>query len=503
MGLGSADIYVSYARKDEPSRNLIDKLRQAAESSGRKLFRQSSDGTLEEVTANIRLDEECLHYGESILGFMDEVATARHLILIISDAYLRSPYCMYECVSAFNAIENCYWPAVVFIANELDEEGAILYFDDKGLPSIFFTNMEDYWRRQLKKLEKGDPACIWYQKSIRMAKELEAWLIGRRWAGSPDRLLPVWKEGSMTAKEERNALKDYLGRALNPVKNAYPCPSTDKLRDHSIAEIIQLLNDNPELEKVLCSGMILGNDGLRRQEVERWLDDPANFIIEELTTIFNPKLGAEKLNHLRKSADKLFGELVKYGVQIETVHHQLQQMNQISHAHAPMSVSSECVLPEMADAFFRNRPAVYREIVENDEIGYIGRREYPISDNNILESREAAQDAAEAYTQSFLIQAADLFYVRDDGRPTKKPGPKLLRQSMEKKIKNSNDFIIRITGMDEADARTLTQKLKSNSVLKDVPIYVSTGKQDDAIETSADWYDAVFQYYEARDRNGN
>ncbi len=168
-----------------------------------------------------------------------------------------------------------------------------------------------------------------------------------------------------------------------------------------------------------------------------------------------------------------------------------------------MSVSSECVLPEMADAFFRNRPAVYREIVENDEIGYIGRREFPISDKNILESREVAQDAAEARSQSFIVQAADLFYVRDDGRPTKKPGPKLLRQSMEKKIKNSNDFIIRITGIDEADARALTQKLKANSVLNDVPIYFSIGRQDDVIETSADWYDAVFQYYEARDRNGN
>ena len=444
MTLGSAGIYVSYARKDESSRNLIKKLRQTAESSGRKLFRQSSDGGLEEVTADIRVDEECLHYGESILGFMDEVATARHLILLISDAYLRSPYCMYECVSAFNAIENRYWPAVVFIENGLDEEEAILHFDDKGLPNISTGNMADYWRQQLMKLEKDDPACIWCQKNKRMANELEAWLIGRRWASNPERRLPVWREESMTDKEERNACNDHLDRALNPVVNAYPCPSTDKLRDCSIAEIVRLLNDNPELEKALCSGVILGNDGLRRQEVERWLDDPTNFIIEELTTVFNPKLGAEKLNHLRESADKLFGELVKYGVQIETVHYQLQQMNQTPHAHAPVSVSSECVLPEMADAFFRNRPAVYREVVENGEIGYLGRREFPISDKNILESSEAAQDAAEERSQSFLIQATDLFYVRDDGRPTKKPGPKLLRQSMQRKVKESKDFIIRI-----------------------------------------------------------
>ena len=206
---------------------------------------------------------------------------------------------------------------------------------------------------------------------------------------------------------------------------------------------------------------------------------------------------------MRKLADKWFGELVKYGVQIETVHYQLQQMNQASHAHAPASVSSECVLPEMADAFFRNRPAVYREVVENGEIGYLGRREFPISDKNILESSEVAEDAAEERSESFLVQAADLFYVRDDGRPTKKPGPKLLRQSMQRKVKESKDFIIRITGMDEAEARALTQKLKSNAVLKDVPVYVSTGKQEDVIETSGEWYDAVFQYYEARDRNGS
>ncbi len=504
MTPGSADIYVSYARKDEPSRRLIDKLRQAAASSGNSLCRQSLTGELEEVTANIRLDEEDLRYGESILGFMDKVAESEHLILLISDAYLRSPYCLYECVSAFNAIENRYWPSVVFIANDLDEDEAILYFDEKGLPHLSVDALEKHWQCAFQGLDGDDPARRWYQKNKRMARELEAWLIGRRWANNPVNLLTVWKGGSMVGQDEQEGLDAYLSRALNPIPNAHRCPSTDKLRDQSITAIVRLLKDNRELVEALDLGATSGNDGLRRKFVEEMLDDnPAIFIAEKLAGVFDWTTDTAKLNHLRKAADRLFGELVKYGVQIDTVHHQLQRMNQTAQAHAPISVSSECVLPEMADAFFRNRPAAYREVSEADGVGYVGKREFSISKDNILESGEVAQDAVEALSQSFLVQAAGLFYVREDGRPRQKPGPKLLRQSMVRKMQEADDFVIRITGEDEAEARVLTKKLKTNSVLRDVPIYIATGEQDHVIETSGDWYDAIFSYYEARDQNGN
>lgn len=73
-------IYVSYAWKEEEQNRLVDRLGEACAARGIELWR----------------DKTSIGYGDSIRQFMDEIGTGRHVVLVLSEAYFKSPYCMYE-----------------------------------------------------------------------------------------------------------------------------------------------------------------------------------------------------------------------------------------------------------------------------------------------------------------------------------------------------------------------------------------------------------------------
>ncbi|MBN8455325.1 toll/interleukin-1 receptor domain-containing protein [Accumulibacter sp.] len=73
-------VYVSYAWKEEAQKRLVDKLEQACAARGIKL----------------RRDRTSIGYGDSIRKFMDEIGAAGHVVVVLSEAYFRSPSCMYE-----------------------------------------------------------------------------------------------------------------------------------------------------------------------------------------------------------------------------------------------------------------------------------------------------------------------------------------------------------------------------------------------------------------------
>lgn len=73
-------VYVSYAWREEEQNRLVDRLGEACRARGIELVR----------------DTEHIGYGQSIRAFMDKLAQAEHIVLVLSDAYFRSDYCMYE-----------------------------------------------------------------------------------------------------------------------------------------------------------------------------------------------------------------------------------------------------------------------------------------------------------------------------------------------------------------------------------------------------------------------
>jgi hypothetical protein len=73
-------VYVSYAWKEEEQNRLVDKLEQACAARGIELLR----------------DRNKIGYGDSIRQFMDQIGAGRHVVLVLSEAYFKSEYCMYE-----------------------------------------------------------------------------------------------------------------------------------------------------------------------------------------------------------------------------------------------------------------------------------------------------------------------------------------------------------------------------------------------------------------------
>ena len=87
----SPKFFVSYAWGDDSS----DDARQRTEVVDRLCE------TLGQHGWHILRDSTVLHPGELISGFMKRIGLADHVIVVISDKYLRSPYCMTELHSVY------------------------------------------------------------------------------------------------------------------------------------------------------------------------------------------------------------------------------------------------------------------------------------------------------------------------------------------------------------------------------------------------------------------
>ena len=73
-----ASVYVSYARTDEKRLGVVSNLAQAYESSW----------------VNLKVDKDVLQPRESFKDFIEELGKADSIIVLLSDAYFESFYCM-------------------------------------------------------------------------------------------------------------------------------------------------------------------------------------------------------------------------------------------------------------------------------------------------------------------------------------------------------------------------------------------------------------------------
>ncbi len=133
-------IYISYAWKDNKSESgqqreaLVDRICDALISQRYNLIR----------------DRHHLTLGNSIEQFMREIGRGNYVILVISDKYLRSEYCMFEAIEVMKhkGYEQKIFPVVLSDANIYTRAGQIDYIH--------------HWRQQvaqLKDLMGSDPAA--------------------------------------------------------------------------------------------------------------------------------------------------------------------------------------------------------------------------------------------------------------------------------------------------------------------------------------------------------
>jgi TIR domain/Leucine Rich repeats (2 copies) len=87
-------IFISYAWGDiSPNASEVDRQRQEVV--------EGLCGTLDKENWKVIRDKGALDYGDQISGFMKTLGEARLVIVVLSDKYLRSPYCMTELYSVY------------------------------------------------------------------------------------------------------------------------------------------------------------------------------------------------------------------------------------------------------------------------------------------------------------------------------------------------------------------------------------------------------------------
>jgi hypothetical protein len=141
-------VYASYAWKVEDQTQMLGRLEEACRPYGIKLMR----------------DKDEIRYRESIRNYMDELASGDAIVLVLSDAYFKSQYCMYELCEIYKRKDflRRVFPIVIsgtrfhkakeripYICHWEQEAAAL----DAGLKSIKTGNMDDASLTEMKEYE--------------------------------------------------------------------------------------------------------------------------------------------------------------------------------------------------------------------------------------------------------------------------------------------------------------------------------------------------------------
>lgn len=168
----SSAVYISYARDG-----------QGAEGASRELIVHRIEESLRRHGYDVRRDQTSLGYGKRLIPFMKEFRRGGCIVVVISDKYLRSPFCMYEllqsCSTGGFRAKVC--PVV------LPDGTAIRSRDARFL-------YVDYWARQVSDyeelLQKINPSNLGrgsldelglYRNISTKADELVLFLAGMNW----------------------------------------------------------------------------------------------------------------------------------------------------------------------------------------------------------------------------------------------------------------------------------------------------------------------------------
>lgn len=118
------DIYISYSHS-EKSNAIADLVQNKFTENGITLIRDKDD----------------LPYKEKISRFMDRIANAKGVVVVLSDAYLSSKYCMYELVNTYRKkdFEKRIFPIVLNDAKIFDAQGLLGY--------------KQHWKKKIEELD--------------------------------------------------------------------------------------------------------------------------------------------------------------------------------------------------------------------------------------------------------------------------------------------------------------------------------------------------------------
>ena len=129
----AADVYISYAGND-----ATDEYANSRDEIVKKIA-----ALLEQKNLHAREYKRDVHYKDGLDDYMEDIAYADFIILLVSDKYLKSEYCMYEAVELINhnkrGLKEKIFPVVLQDAQIFDTDKHIAYID--------------YWDQLSKELE--------------------------------------------------------------------------------------------------------------------------------------------------------------------------------------------------------------------------------------------------------------------------------------------------------------------------------------------------------------
>ncbi|PZN82866.1 MAG: hypothetical protein DM484_05715 [Candidatus Methylumidiphilus alinenensis] len=140
----TSNVYVSYSWWADEDSRIIDKLKAAWKVRGIDFL-------------ELKVDKQQINYGDSIRAFMDELTESEHVILVLSDAYFKSPNCMYELRGIYDkpGFRKRVSPIVLKGTNLYDPVAWVLYLRhweqkeaelDAALKTIKGTNAEPIYK---------------------------------------------------------------------------------------------------------------------------------------------------------------------------------------------------------------------------------------------------------------------------------------------------------------------------------------------------------------------
>lgn len=120
------ELYISYAWKGE-SEKMVDLLENVIK---------------EEKQIHLIRDKNELEYKERITTFMNRIGKAEGVVVVVSDKYLKSRYCMYELMEIYHNknFEDRIFPIVLGDANIFEVEGILVY--------------KEFWKDKMVELDK-------------------------------------------------------------------------------------------------------------------------------------------------------------------------------------------------------------------------------------------------------------------------------------------------------------------------------------------------------------
>ena len=247
MGEGTRKAYISYSRRSDYSfiQTLLNVA--GAENQLRSIVAKSHrDPAVCPLTKdkpeNIDLDQWDLIYDEkgldafgSIEGFMDELSEGERVIILLSEGYFQSPYCMTELLSIYHKRAGGLAPIVAFVGGFKPSDLSI----DEILA---------YWEKREKDLQQAgkDKEARHAGQVHRYLRSALAWLLGRydEKHGGWDTIFPV-----VDAREgEQGAAQQVVQDLSRERKPRYPYFSAKARRYQAKAEIEKILAERSTKE---------------------------------------------------------------------------------------------------------------------------------------------------------------------------------------------------------------------------------------------------------------